>query len=70
MEGSSQRQFHRTEQDCPVAVRNGDRLDRIARGVGNLSVGGDRGKNTEAQSYQNIPQRQIRCVGDLPAFHR
>ncbi|MGA8074347.1 MAG: PilZ domain-containing protein [Candidatus Acidiferrales bacterium] len=40
MEGSAQRFFHRTEEDCPVAVRNGDRLDRISHGFGNLSVGG------------------------------
>jgi PilZ domain len=40
MEGSAQRLFHRTEEDCPIAVRNGDRLDRISHGTGNLSVGG------------------------------
>ena len=40
MEGPMMRLHPRTEEDCPVAVRNGDRLDRVSRGMGNLSVSG------------------------------
>ncbi|MFZ0637412.1 MAG: PilZ domain-containing protein [Candidatus Acidiferrales bacterium] len=40
MEGPVMRSHPRTEEDCPVAVRNGDRLDRVSRGIGNLSTGG------------------------------
>ncbi|MFZ0738050.1 MAG: PilZ domain-containing protein [Candidatus Acidiferrales bacterium] len=40
MEGSLMRSRPRTEEDCPVAVRNGDCLDRFSRGLGNLSTGG------------------------------
>jgi len=40
MEGPTMRLHPRTEEDCTVAVRNGDKLNRISKGTGNLSVGG------------------------------
>jgi PilZ domain len=40
MEGPIMRHHPRTEEDCQVAVRNGDKLDRVSKGLGNLSVGG------------------------------
>ena len=40
MEGSLLRTFPRTEQDTPVEVRDGDNLERVSRGLGNLSAGG------------------------------
>jgi hypothetical protein len=40
MEGPIMRHDPRTEEDCPVAVRNGDKLNRVSKGLGNLSVGG------------------------------
>ncbi len=40
MEGPTMRLYPRTEEDCTVAVRNGDKLNRVSKGTGNLSVGG------------------------------
>lgn len=40
MEGTSMRYFPRIEEDCPVAVHNRGQLERVSRGIGNLSVGG------------------------------